>query len=380
MSEKKKRNSKARKPFKPSAVAVWIALEIIIAAAVAVAALIRNVYGESIDQKREYTIPTEETTSLGIEDIELPTDLIADSDSAGDVAVGDIYDMAYSDEVLAKLPDMDTKQKVCALLMTSPESLCNKTNVTIAGDVFKEAYTNNPVAGLYFTDSNFTSEADGMKMLATVRGWSRDISGMNILIGYNGEIHDPLGQSDIGINLYATHPDDANAAELSESASENKMIPAWFISPDEVTEGEDGLRIVATDDVESIIQAINDGRKYIYLTGDIYGVSDALISSFDEGTLTPEALDSAAGYALSVRETLTQLRPEDEERTPPEEETPPKEENKTEGKKKTEQKKMTPEEEAAAALAALQKQAEEAMKAATKQAEEAAKAAAAQQE
>ena len=381
MSEKKKRNSKARKPFKPSAVAVWIALEIIVVVAVAVAALIRNVYGGSIEQGKDYTIPTEETTEIGIEDIELPTDLIAGSESAEDISVGDIYDMAYSDEVLAKLPDMEAKQKICALLMTSPEALCNKTNVTIAGDVFREAYTNNPVTGLFFTDSNFTSEADGMKMLATVRGWSRDISGMNILLGYSGEINDPLGQSDIGINLYATHPDDENAAELSESASDNKMIPARFVTPDEVPEGEDGngLCIVATDDVESIIQAINGGRKLIYVTGDLYGVCDALTSAFDEGALNPEALDSAAGYALSVRETLTQLRPEDEERTPPEEEEP-KAEKKAGTAKKAEPKKMTPEEEAAAAFAALQKQAEEAMKAATKQAEEAAKAAAAQQE
>ncbi|MBO4889697.1 MAG: hypothetical protein J5574_01785 [Lachnospiraceae bacterium] len=379
-SEKKKRNNKPRKIRKPSAVLIWILIEAVLVLGVIIAAVIKNVYGKTADTGKEYTIPTEEAADVDISQIELPTDLTADSE-VEDVAVGDIYDMNYSESVLTMLSGMDTKSKVCALLVTTPEALCNKSNVTVAGDVFRGAYEEDPVSGLFFTDSNFTSEADGMNMLATIRGWSRDRSGMNVLLAYSGEMNDPLAQSERGINTYMIMPGTENAGELSESASDNNMLPAHFVSLDEVPDGEDknGLYIVATDDINSIIGAINEGRSFLYMTGDYRNICDGLVQAAAEGALIAEALDSAAGHALTAREMLTQLRPEDSERIPPEEEEPKPEAKKAETKAKAEPKKMTPEEEAAAALAALQKQAEDAMRAAVKQAEDAAKAAAEQE-
>ena len=375
-SEKKKRNSRSRKLRKPSAVFIWIIIEAVLVLSVIIAAVIRNVYGKTAETGKEYTSPTEETAAVDISQIELPTDLTADS-AVEDVAVGDIYDMNYSENVLSMISGMDEKGKICALLLTTPEALCDKSNVTVAGDVFKESYANDPVSGLYFTDANFTSEAAGMKMLASIRGWSRDINGMNILLGDSGEMKDPLDQSDKGLNMFSILPGMDNASEYAASAADNNMIPATFISPDDMSTGDEGsgLRIVATDDIDRIIEAINDGKKFVYMTGDYRTVRDGLIQAVDDGRLMPDALDSAVGYALADRETLTQIRPEESEKEPPEEEAPKADSKKNDNKAKAETKKMTPEEEAAAALAALQKQAEEAMKAATKQAEEAAKAA-----
>ena len=353
-----------------------IILEAVVVLAIAAVAIIRNVYGESMDQGREYTIPTEETTDVGIDDIELPTDLMADSDDGVEAVVGNVYNMDYSEGVLGILSEMDNKQKICAILMTSPEALCNRSNVTVAGDIFREAYAADPVAGLFFTDSNFTSEAAGMQMLSAIRGWSRDISGMNIFLGYNGEMEDPLAQTDRGINLFAILPDNQYPDEMLASATDNNMIPAKFVTLEDASAESSPLQIVATDDVDSIIGAINDGKKLMYMTGDLRGVCDGLTEAAEDGRIVAEALDSAAGYVLSFRETLTQMRPEESEKEPPEEKAPQADTKKTNNKAKAEtKKKMTPEEEAAAALQALQKQAEDAMKEAVKQAEEAAKAA-----
>lgn len=373
--EKKKRNI-SRRIKKSNALLIWIVIEAVLVLAVVVAAVVKNVYGANTDQGSEYTIPTEETVDVDISDIELPTDLMADSEAEEEVSIGDIYDMNYSEDVLNAIREMDTRQKIRSLLLTSPEALCNRSNVTIAGDVFRDAYTQDPVAGLFFTDSNFTSEAAGMKMLASIRGWSRDITGMNILIGYSGTVSEASAQSDRGINVFSIPVDAENISELTQSASDNNMIPAVFVSPEDMTAGEEGgLKIAATDDTGRIIAAINDGQKLMYMTGDFRNVCDVLSQAADNGDITQEALDSAVGNALTIRQTLTQMRPEDAERTPPEETESKSDSKKTDKKAKAEPKKMTPEEEAAAALAALQKQAEEAMKAATKQAEDAAKAA-----
>lgn len=373
--EKKKRNI-SRRIKKPNAMLIWIAIEAVLVLAVVIAAIIKNVYGEVKQPAQDYTIPTEDTAEISIDEIELPTDLTADTAEDEEAVVGNIYDMDYSEDVLNAIGEMDTRQKIRSLLLTSPEALCNRSNVTIAGDVFRDAYTQDPVAGLFFTDSNFTSEAAGMKMLASIRGWSRDITGMNILIGYSGTVSEASAQSDRGINVFSIPVDAENISELTQSASDNNMIPAVFVSPEDMTAGEEGgLKIAATDDTGRIIAAINDGQKLMYMTGDFRNVCDVLSQAADNGDITQEALDSAVGNALTIRQTLTQMRPEDAERTPPEETASKSDSKKTDKKAKAEPKKMTPEEEAAAALAALQKQAEEAMKAATKQAEDAAKAA-----
>ena len=162
------------------------------------------------------------------------------------------------------------------------------------------------------------------------------------------------------------------------------MVSAHYGELSQITNSEEisGFTIARSDDPTAIKDAVNNGTLVVYLTEDFRQVRDGLVAAANDGTIIPEALDSAAGYALTARYTLTQIRPEESEKEPPEEEPKPAAKNTT----KKETKKMTPEEEAAAAAAAaqkeaeaalkaLQKQAEDAMKAATKQAEEAAKAA-----
>ena len=380
-SRQKKKRKTSKNNIRINAAVIWIAIEAVAILVIAVLALVRTAYGESRDVGPTYTIPTEETSNIGVEDIELPTDLTKQTDDEEEYVVGDLYGADYSEEVMSMLSEMSLEQKVDMILATTPESLCDKSNVTIAGDVFKKAYMADPVSALFFTDQNFTSEADGMKMLATIRGWARDASGMNLLIGYWGDIADAAKQSERGINLYWFSADAEEAAAKSQTASDNNMVPVFYGSLSDLADKEEdsGFYIAESNDPVQIAETITAGKTFVYLTEDFKNVRDAIVSAVNDGTVPAEAVDKAAGYVITIRQALSEMRPEESEKEPPEEKPQETKKASTKTKTKTETKKLTPEEEAAAALKALQKQAEDAAKAAQKQLEEAAKAAAEQQ-
>ena len=368
---------KSRKRIKINAVTVWLIIEGIAVVAVFAGAVVRNVYGESKSDEPTYQIPeSEAVTQTDITDIKLPTDLLAESGSEdGEAFSGDVYELNYSEDVMTRLSEMSVEQKVDMLFVTTPEALTGKDNVTIAGDVFKDSYGSDPVTGLIFADSNFKTEEDGIKMLRTLRGWSRDITGMNVFIGYQGEMTDAAELSERGINLYCVDYDDENAPDLLTSASENHMLAA-YVAPIEaaLSVDEEGVFYIAkTEDATTITEAISNGRTFLYMTEDISGIRDQLTEAVNQGSIADKALDKAAGYAITLRQTLTDMRPEDMEK-----ETEPTEEPAkpaASSKKSTPKKEMTPEEQAAAAAAEMQKQAESALKELQKQAEAAAKAA-----
>lgn len=328
-----------------------------------------------------YTIPTsEDNTDVDIADIKLPTDLLAQSGSEdGEAFVGDLYEMGYTDDIMERLSGMSINQKIDILMITTPEALTDKEKVTIAGDVFKDAYSSYPVTGLYFTDDNFTSEDDGMKMLKTIRGWSRNLTGMNVFLGYHGDRSDTGALSDLGLNLYCVDYGDDNAAEHLTEAAEANMLAAYVADIDDAfSVDEQGVFYIAKcDSAEDIRDAIKMGRTFLYLTENFFDIRVELIQNVTEGTIPEKALDKAAGYALTVRQTLTDIRPEDGEKSPePEVQAAPA----ASTKKATTKKTMTPEEQAAAAAAEAQKQAEAALRELQKQAEDAMRAATKQAE
>ena len=377
-SRRIKEIKKNRRKIKINAVTIWLIIEGIAVVAVFAAAVVRNVYGESRSDEPTYQVPTSETETLtDITDIKLPTDLLAESGSEdGEAFSGDVYELNYSEDVMTGLEQMSVEQKIDMLLVTTPEALTGKDNVTIAGDVFKDAYNADPVTGLYFADSNFKSEEDGMRMLQTLRGWSRDVTGMNVFIGYRGDMTDASEMSGRGINLYLIDHDDENAADLLTSAGDNHMLAA-YLAPIEtaLAADEEGVFYIAkTEDASAITEAVINGRTFLYMTEDFSGVRQQLTEAVNQGNIPNKALDKAAGYAMTLRQTLTDIRSEDMEREP-EPETPASKPAAS-TKKSTPKKEMTPEEQAAAAAAEMQKQAEAALKELQKQAEAAAKAAA----
>ena len=366
-TKKKKRRTRN----KINAVSVWIALEVVAAIVIAVMVFVHFVYGDVNDEDPTYKVPTAQTSDLTMEDIELPTDLMKE-EAEEEVIVGDLYEMNYSEDVMNKLADLSLEWKIDMMFVTTPEALCDKTTVTVAGDIFREAYSSSPVTGLMFRDANFTSEEAGMNMLAAVRSWSRNSTDMNVLLGYRGDATDAATLSDKGLNLYCFDPNAENAADLSGAASGANMVPAYLVSLSDMTEENNGFYIAASEDATEIADSLIAGRTCLYMTEGYLPVKETLIQMVNEGIIPQEAIDKAAGYAITARSALDQMRPEEFEKVPPEPE-PAKAAPKAQSKKNE---KKTPEQEAADAAAAAQKQFEDALKDLQKQAEAAAAAAA----
>ena len=73
-SHKKK---KRRNKIKFNAVTVWIVMEAVVLFIVVAAALVIRFYIGGVYEPKPYTNPSGASTQLGVEDIELPTDLMS---------------------------------------------------------------------------------------------------------------------------------------------------------------------------------------------------------------------------------------------------------------------------------------------------------------
>ena len=217
-----------------------------------------------------------------------------------------------------------------------------------------------------------------MTMLSTLRAWSRDKTGMNLLIGYRGENTKEADLSDIGINLCLVDPDSADTdARIGEAVSAN-MIPAYIVPYEKVDRDTEGLYIVKINDPEEAIASIREGNDLLYMTDDHGALYDALLKSANDGTIPRAALDKAAGFAISVRKMLTDMRPEEFEKQVSVPRTASRPASRPAARSREEQQQqqqpVTPEQQAEQAQKEVQKQMETMIKEAQKQVEEAQKA------
>lgn len=328
---------------------IWIALEILAGIALAIFVLLKSFVWAEESHEPTYTVPQTVSEQMDVSDIELPRDLMAedvdddpaasdtDPEADSETLTGDIYATDYPAEVTEKLAALSNAQKAELLILTTPEQFCNKGKVTVAGKVFAQSFAEKSLSGMFFSDANFVTPASGMEMLKTLRGWSRDATGMSLLLGYQNASGDAAAQSDRGFNLFVADPS-VDAEELMQQAAGASMVPAYVSTIDAVPEaGETIALIVETDDPAAIIEAVNAGKTYFYKTGNYEAVREALVAAAESGEIVPEALDKATGYTLSVRYALTQMRPEEFEKEPPKVAAPA----------KKQKKQLTPEEQAA---------------------------------
>ena len=299
-----------------NALTIWIILEVLVLIALAAFIAARKMYGFGVHTSRAYSVPTEKIPDLTINDIERPADLVG-TEGAKTPETAEETEEAPAEEETADdtadiLAGMDTVQKVDALIITTPESLCDKVTVTMAGDIFKGAYSKDRVSGLMFRENNFKSEEAGVQMLSTIHDLSTQLNGMDILIGYRGEITDMAKLAARGVNLYCFRPDAANAAALTEEAIKNNMIPAFTVPlPEALSSGQTtGLFVVTTDDAAAAADAIKSGKTFLYMTEDHKKLRDGLVQAVNEGTIPTETLDGAAGFALAIRMSQVKLMQE----------------------------------------------------------------------
>ncbi len=361
---------------------IWIIAEVVLLVLVAVLTVLKISTAGDETKEATYILPTETNDEVSIDEIEIPVNLYEGEDQEMAAASGmdkDPYLLDdYPAETLEKLAGMDTVQKISGLFVISPETLCGVGRVTRAGDVFRRAYANTSVSGIILSDRNFESEASGMQMLKTIRDLSREFTGMNIMLGYREQADNEAAPvSDRGFNMFMLTQDEDTEAKASQAQGAN-MVPAIIFEPDSDMSSTPGIvKILKAGSASQVIESVNAGNSVLYSI-DSKEIIEDLKNAVETGEIPGEALDHAAGYAVTVRLALTQVRPEEYEKIP---ETTAQTTPDNNPAQKTPEKTKTPEElaaEAAAAqAAALQKQLEEAQKEAQKQLEDAQKAAAA---
>ncbi len=361
---------------------IWISVETVVLILVAVLTVLKVISADDKSDKSTYILPTETNDEVSIDQIEMPVNLYEGEDLEMAEATKlskDPYTLDdYPTEALEKLAGMDTAQKTACLFVTTPETLCGVGRVTRAGDVFRNSYAGTSVSGIIVSDRNMESETAGMQMLKTIRDLSREFTGMNVLLGYREQADNAAENvSDRGFNLFILSQDADTETKVSEAQGVN-MIPGMFYEADpDVGIASGAVKILNTGSVLQVIESVNAGNSVLYSI-DSKQIIEDLKKAVETGEVSGEALDHAAGYAVTLRLALTQARPEEYEKVP---ETTAQTGTDNSAAPKTNEKPKTPEElaaEAAAAqAAALQKQLEEAQKAATKQIEDAQTAAAA---
>ena len=346
-------------------VKIWIGIEIAAVLGLAAFILLRSTVFTKADTGPTYSVPKESAAQDAPVDFELPRDLMVDEvsedtaaassdlDAEGETLTGNLYKADYPAEVTERLSQMSAAEKIELLLMTTPESLCEKGKVTVAGNVFEQAFVAKPVSGLFFNDANFVSDASGMEMCKTLRGWSREKNGLNLFLAYDKTGADAATLSDRGFNVFCMDPSEDASAKVQEAANAT-MIPAFVATMENAPDTADSTAvIVRTDESQKIIEALNNGKTYLYRIDSYTPVHDALVGAAEDGTIIPEALDKASGYALTLRMALTSMRPEESEKEPP----------KAAPVKKS-KKQKTPEEQAQELQKQLEKQMQEATAAA----------------
>ena len=307
--------------MKKNAGRIWIIAEAAIAVLLIGAIVVKSVFADNVSDEPTYSIPAKTAAEVPTEDIPRPADLLEDEETEeAENSVSENenkYEMDYPGDVLNKLTEMTTEQKISMLIVTSPEAVCDVERVKTTGDIFKSSYESRPVTGLIFSDENYESGNEGMNMLKTLREWSREMTGMNLLLGYREQDDGDAGSiSDRGYNLFLIPSGSENATELAVEAMDKNMIPALTMPLEEAMGQEDGddvLIIAQMSDAAAAVNAINEGQRFLYSTDDMEMVS-ALIDAVNNGEISAEALDHAAGYGVSIRQALTENRPEEYEK------------------------------------------------------------------
>jgi hypothetical protein len=163
------------------------------------------------------------------------------------------------------------------LIVTSPEAVCDVERVKTTGDIFKSSYESRPVTGLIFSDENYESGNEGMNMLKTLREWSREMTGMNLLLGYREQDDGDAGSiSDRGYNLFLIPSGSENATELAVKAMDKNMIPALTMPLEEAMGQEDG------DDVMIIADNCRDFAMFVsdYMGVDTFDTDGVTVHSY----------------------------------------------------------------------------------------------------
>lgn len=131
--------------------------------------------------------------------------------------------VTFSDEVLTQVATMTDEQKVAQLFLTSPESLTQTSQVTIAGQGTRAALERYPVAGLVYSRANFQGSTQIGALLSGGQRYNMEVNGTYLLLAAIGNGTD--GEQRMAVSsLYDAGPLAAVIAENQMQGNEENIL------------------------------------------------------------------------------------------------------------------------------------------------------------
>ena len=314
---------------------ILIVAEIIALVVVVVCGAVKYVRGPE-EPKQTYTARKPDTEE---KEVDLTEEAVPETETE---ATSEKVTVTFSEEVLAQVAAMTNEEKVAQLFLTSPESLTQNSQVTIAGQGTRAALERYPIAGLVYSRANFQGSTQIGALLSGGQRYSMEVNGTYLLLAAIGNGTD--GEQRLAVSsLYDAGP---LAAVITENQmqgnEENILYPVSYPKdreqitadmpyvilagdPTQMAESVAALRseaqyqgvVITTDlasdavmaqypDGDAAVQALLAGADLLYQSDNFTVAYQNVLEAVENGTVPMECIDEAVARILTVKSNMPQ--------------------------------------------------------------------------
>ena len=314
---------------------ILIVAEIIALVVVVVCGAVKYVRGPE-EPKQTYTARKPDTEE---KEVDLTEEAVPETETE---AKPEEVTVTFSDEVLAQVAAMTNEEKVAQLFLTSPESLTQNSQVTIAGQGTRAALERYPIAGLVYSRANFQGSTQIGALLSGGQRYNMEVNGTYLLLAAIGNGTD--GEQRLAVSsLYDAGP---LAAVITENQmqgnEENILYPVSYpkdmeqitadmpyvilaVDPAQMAESVAALRseaqyqgVIITTDLASdavmaqypngdaAVQALLAGADLLYQSDNFTVAYQNVLEAVENGTVPMECIDEAVARILTVKGNMPQ--------------------------------------------------------------------------
>lgn len=314
---------------------ILIVAEIIALVVVVVCGAVKYVRGPE-EPKQTYTARKPDTEE---KEVDLTEEAVPETETE---AQPEKVTVTFSEEVLTQVAAMTNEEKVAQLFLTSPESLTQNGQVTIAGQGTRAALERYPIAGLVYSKANFQGSTQIGALLSGGQRYNMEVNGTYLLLAAIGNGTD--GEQRLAVSsLYDAGP---LAAVITENQmqgnEENILYPVSYPKdreqitadmpyvilggdPAQMAESVAALRseaqyqgVVITTDLASdavmaqypngdaAVQALLAGADLLYQSDNFTVAYQNVLEAVENGTVPMECIDEAVARILTVKSNMPQ--------------------------------------------------------------------------
>lgn len=314
---------------------ILIVAEIIALVVVVICGAVKYVRGPE-EPKQTYTARKPDTEE---KEVDLTEEAVPETETE---AQPEKVTVTFSEEVLAQVAAMTNEEKVAQLFLTSPESLTQNSQVTIAGQGTRAALERYPIAGLVYSRTNFQGSTQIGALLSGGQRYNMEVNGTYLLLAAIGSSAE--GEQRMAVSsLYDAGPLAAVIAENQmQGNEENILYPVSYPKdreqitadmpyvvlagdPAQMAESVAALRseaqyqgVVITTDLASdavvaqypngdaAVQALLAGADLLYQSDNFTVAYQNVLEAVENGTVPMECIDEAVARILTVKSNMPQ--------------------------------------------------------------------------